>query len=530
MNLNRMTERALSILGILALMSILSCHAAPLSPAGATNPKEAPQENRPTYAELRASWDAVMLPWIEKLAGLTWNAKSRNWDTAPGWLPPTDGIGPNVYSLEQALRPATHMAIMKQDIPLMEELASFHLALLRQRSTTIGAIRENPTVPAIASIDDPSETRIFEWRERSGTQVRARDARLSTLQYISTAASLMRAIAELPNAKRTKPLSEFVENYHTFLVRDQIMRSLFSKAAIAYADDKRIPQPVVQAWIFLATTGYRAPHPYRYRSAMNDKELWLIADAAEVLGADAAAPELKILDAGTRVQLRRAVQAGVGLLERRCHHATSPDGADVLSVFAGDYEDYPDYAYAAVTTGPASPTVPAALTGVSWDISHSYRLPIVFRSLYETRNATGVRFPALNDLAALANTYVHLAFNGDFKLPAFNNFLDGSNGWYRVGYSTIPGGYPPYQYCHADQPHNNCLTTGAVQGWGQLAFANSDLAALVQSMIDLAYDNSASDQPFKDQHYYYEGHYSVHAGQYPWLMIYLLGDDAERLP
>src|SRR5208283_2121757 len=126
-------------------------------------------------------------------------------------------------------------------------------------------------------------------------------------------------------------------------------------------------------------------------------------------------------------------------------------------------------------------------------------------------------------------SYVHLAFNGNSQLPAFNNFLDGWNAWFRVGEADLPSGYPPEQYCDATVTPINCLTAGSVQGWGQLAFADPQLAALFQNLVNLAYDDAAYTVAFKNQHYWYGGPYSANADVYPWLMIYVVGDSAERL-
>jgi hypothetical protein len=483
-----------------------------------------------TYAQALASWDAVLLPWAEGLSGLTWDPNSRMWNSAPSWTAPVAGIGPQVYYIECALRPATHMAIVKQDISLMEELAGFHMAMLQQRTSTIGAMLQNAPSEAVIFIDGPSNARTFAWYEPySGTQVRIRDCQLCNAQYLSTAARLLRAIAEMPAANRTAPLNAFAQGFSSFLASEQLLRLLYGTTPWSHWQNPNIPQPVVEGWKFLAETGYEPPHPIKYQAAMTDIELWLLADASEVMGADAAAPELGILNTATRAQLQEAVSAGVGLMQARCKHLVSADGADVLSAFAGDYDDYSDYAYTG-DTGPETPTSPNPKLGVGWDISHSYRLPLVFRTLYETRGATGATFPARNDLVALANSYVHLAFDGDSQLPNFNNFLDGNNGWYRVGYDSIPGGYPPHQYCTAMQSTDNCLTAGTLQGWGQLAFANPELAALYQRLVDLAYDDSAGTVAFKDQYYYYQGYYSANAPLYPWLMIYVVGDSAELLP
>jgi hypothetical protein len=483
-----------------------------------------------TYDDELANWESVLLPWTQELSGLLWDGSRRTWSPTPKWAPPTVGIGPQIYYLEMSLRPATRLAIAKQDIALMEELADFHMALLQWRTTTVGQMIQNEGSNVVVFISGPDSARTFAWYNAysNSNLVRVQDEVQANGQYLSQAAQLLRAIAKMPASQRTAPLTQFVQGFSEFMVSEQLIRLMYGPTPWSHYQNPNIPQPVVSAWQFLAQTGYEPPYPNKYQAAMQDTELWLVADSAEVIGADAAAPELSILNSTTRAQLQQAVLAGVSLMQARCHHEVSADGADVLSVFAGDYDDYSSVAYSSYT-GPQLPTTPDPMYGLSWDVSHSYRFPIVFRSLYETRGATGATFPALNDLVALANTYVHLTFTGNPKLPVFNNFLDGWNGWFDVDDPSLSG-YPPEEYCNSSQTPNNCLTPGAVQGWGQLAFANPNLANLIQDVVNLAYDDSPETVTFKNQHYYYTEPYSVNGAVYPWLMIWIAGDSAERLP
>jgi hypothetical protein len=346
---------------------------------------------------------------------------------------------------------------------------------------------------------------------------------LCNARYLLSAARLLRAIAQLPPDQRTAPLTGFITSFTGFLVNEQLIR-MFNGNDFAWQwNNPNIPQQLVSAWTFLAQTGYEPPHPIKYQAGITDPELWILADAAEVLGADAAAPELDILDGNSRAQLLAAVAAGTALLQKRTWHVTTPDGADTLSTLAGDGDDHPDNAYDAYE-GPTIPTAPSAKYGLMSDSMHSSTLPPVFQSLYENLDATGNSFPSLYDLVSLANTYVHLTFNGNTQHPNFNNFLDGWNGWFRVGNSSIPGGYPPDQYCNAQLNPNNCMTAGTLQGWGHLAVYNPDLAALEQSLISLAYDDSPATAAFKTQHYWYNGPYTANAIDYPDIMVYIGGD------
>jgi hypothetical protein len=210
-----------------------------------------------------------------------------------------------------------------------------------------------------------------------------------------------------------------------------------------------------------------------------------------------------------------------------------------VSYFNGEYPADPDYAYSGYA-GQAFPTPNDAKVqqGASWDISHFYRVPVFLRSLYDNRKATGLGFPSANDIQLVVNQLMYKNFQGNFDLPLFNNFFDGSNGWYRVGYNGPSFGYPPAQYCNS---FNNigiyqepCLVTGAIQGWGLIGFFNSDLVELDHSLARLAWSQDPKQIGFRHQYYYYNDlEYAASDSQgriqYPNLLLWVLSGMAERL-
>ena len=90
----------------------------------------------------------------------------------------------------------------------------------------------------------------------------------------------------------------------------------------------------------------------------------------------------------------------------------------------------------------------------------------------------------------MVNQYVYRVFNGDYSRPLFHNYLDGSDGWHRVGYHGAAFGYPPSPYCDMHNPNQPCMTPGQIMGWGLLAFSSPDLAALEQALVRLALDGN----------------------------------------
>ena len=162
------------------------------------------------------------------------------------------------------------------------------------------------------------------------------------------------------------------------------------------------------------------------------------------------------------------------------------------SYFNGDFDDHRDMAYA-LYTGATFPTPvqKQPSQGGSRDVSHYYRIPILFRSLYDNRKATGNPFPQTQDIQLLVNQYLYRVFNGNFDKPLFKNFFDGNDGWYRVGYHGKTFGYPPSIYADKRLTNRPGLALGAIRGWGLLAPFSEDLTKLQKALLVLA----ASQEP-----------------------------------
>jgi hypothetical protein len=244
---------------------------------------------------------------------------------------------------------------------------------------------------------------------------------------------------------------------------------------------------------------------------MTDRDLWLVAIAAEVLGASQADPALVPLS-DRAPKLRRLVASGVHFME--ASRTLRPDTRDFegrvvgsASYFRGDFVDHPDMAYAGYQ-GARFP-VPgdrSRAPGASWDVSHAYRIPVLLRSLADTRGANGTTYPTDDDIRLTINEYVYRAFNRDLARPLFHNFLDGTDGWYRVNYSGRVGtGYPPSSYCDARTSTRPCLCRGALMGWGLLSGWSRDLRRTLGSVTALAMSSDSTTIAYRDRYYSRDG-------------------------
>lgn len=494
----------------------------------------------PNYSYLRSAWENAGRPLLYTHGGVRWNAQLSKYELDEHWnYGLQQATGQQAYLLEEALRGAINMGKVCHDIELLNEISQF-LNVYMARFTTLGDLRKQQSPTVDTSLlndqgDDSAKTLV--WLDSSGGHMRIRECELCNSQFFHPIACLIRAIALLPKHERTEDMTQFVQTYLPIVVHDHLIRQMYV-AKVDYWGAKDVPPHRIDAWQYLTTTTVRSKLSYQH--AMLDSDLWLIAASAEILGAHAADPKLVQLNATEKNMLGYAIQTGVTLFRHKCFFY--PDTRDFngrvvgsISYFNGDFDDHPINAYAGYF-GQTFPSIKdrKAPMGISWDISHSFRIPVFMRSLYDTKSATQLDFPSKQDIILLTNQYMYRVFQGDFTHPHLNNYLDGSNGWYNVGHGGPNTGFPPAQYCNCHTSKLHCTIVGAVQGWGLLATFNPDLVNLQQSLIRLASAEDPESVAFKDRYFWYDNKsfsFKDKQGnlQYPYLIYLLLSDFPEML-
>lgn len=497
-----------------------------------------PTWSNPDYNYLKASWENAGRAWMAKFSNVRWS--NGRWQIDQNW-PNRDQIGHMSYYLEPALRGVLNMGLVCHNLELLDEMASFYVTYFTN-FVSLGQIKQMHAGGDTSLLRNQGKDsdRSLPWIEKDGNTTRVEECTLCNSQFLHPAARLLRVIATMPESERTPAMKTFASEYGPLIVRDHLIRLLYDAQWQNYAGVSNAPNHLVDMWKAFRTKSARAKEAYK--TTLQDRDLWLIGTAAEVLGANADDPNLVPLTPDEAQQLHAAVAAGVQFLQEKqtFYSDTRNFQGKVVgstSYFNGEYDDHPDMAYSAYTGQDFPGNKSKSNThGASWDVSHFLRVPVVMRSLYDTRKATGLNFPTYHDLELLDNQMVYKVFQGNFEQPLFNNFFDGSNGWYRVAYSNRGNfGYPPAQFCDAHGNTRPCLTEGAVQGWGLIAFASPDLARLEESLVKLAARSDPSSRAFADHYYYYNAtSFSFTDGrgqpQYPILLFYVLSDAPERLP
>ncbi len=190
-----------------------------------------------------------------------------------------------------------------------------------------------------------------------------------------------------------------------------------------------------------------------YCNSVTDTDMWIIAGIANLLAASRYDNHLVQVSQKKFEALLQYARLGVDLLAERFVYTelVNFDGMKVVGALfePGAWDDHETFAYSGYhghtfpMTGNSADKKQAR--GLGMDLSHASRYVHVFDALYQHRLVLNMNFPDEDFMKKLTAQFVYAAFNKDFKRLLFTNFMDGSNGWFRVGYSGRTGfGYGPW--------------------------------------------------------------------------------------
>jgi hypothetical protein len=448
-----------------------------------------------TKTYLKQAWELKGRAGLMNNGRMDWDPRVRQWHVRP--VPPVD-FSRAIAHYGSFTAPAGSMAVAisetYDDAELADELAQFYTAFLHAYFTTLGELRKtsSPDIKArlLGPETGPDSTRTLAWWADSPAGVTLRECYLCNEEYFVPVAALIEVVAKFKPGERTAGMKKFVAEYVPLVINDHILRPNFAQEM----RDQMGPRAASLK-----------------RRNMSEEEIGVVTAAALVLGADAADARLVALTVEQRANLKDLVNIGVSRFQFSRTLTKDSEGRTCATYFNGDYDWLEDFQYADYE-GERLPT-PAdksKVKGKSWDTSHFNVVPMFLRALHDNRAATGVNFPQTTDIEYIANQYAYHVFEGDFKRPLFRNYMDGSDGWYRVGYLGRNGyGVAPSRYCNQFDKSRSCLTTGDIMSWGLLAPFHSGLAKIELAIVDLArsYDPTiACFQPacFRERYYWHD--------------------------
>lgn len=238
-----------------------------------------------------------------------------------------------------------------------------------------------------------------------------------------------------------------------------------------------------------------------YCNVVQDIDMWIIAGVANILAVSKKEKELVNMTPQEYGKFLNYVRMGANLLESRITltKLKNFDGRRVVGAIfdPGIFDEHPDYDHVGYT-GPAFPDKISSNKlgyqgrGVGWDLSHARRFVHVFDALLKSGDILDLDFPTKAVMKQMANQLVYATFNRDFQKPLFTNFMDGTNGWYRVNYAGRPGfGYGPW-----DMSIN--VFDG---GYGFWSVYNRDIKKVFSGFWDMMESNDPAMRKHVAEHY-----------------------------
>lgn len=450
-----------------------------------------------TKSYLDQAWEIKGRPGLFANGGMTWDPVARQWHLKPAlpaefsraiahyasWTANATGIGINIGKTYH-------------EVDLIDELASFYSFFLKAHFTTLGELRKvnSPGIkqkllgPELGP--DSFRTLAWYWDQPDGSVI-LRDCSACNAEYFYPTASLIQMIATLNPLERTPAMTQFVAEYVPLLVKEHLLRLNLTERM------REDMNPGV---------------PPDKKKNMNSEELAIIGAAAEILGAHAFDPKLVVITPQDLASLQDLVHAGVDRFQFSRTLSKDAQGRTCASYFNGDYDWLEDMEFARYQGEKfPGPSDKAKSKGASWDISHFSIVPVVLRSLFDNKAATGVDFPQTSDIEYLGNQYAFHVFEGDYQKPLFTNFFDGTDGWYRVSYLGRSNyGIAPSRFCSMFDSSHGCTTIAGIYSWALLAPLHPAIAQIQTALINLARSNDTSiacfqPQCFRERYYRYAG-------------------------
>jgi len=316
---------------------------------------------------------------------------------------------------------------------------------------------------------------------------------LDSSQYLYLLSDVVSIIVDIEKDKRTPMMREALNKFIPLLV-EHYQRWIFNKPGPFQVrgwgccyNGEYVPSGMNHYDFVNKKMYYRLGNRTSpaYCNSVRDLDMWIIAGVTNVLAVYKKEKNLVPITPEEYRRLLNYVQLGSKLIESRFSDTRLKDlkGKYVTGTLfqRGTGETFPDYEFAGYTGQEFPKTTPInklryRQKGVAWDLSHSRRFVHVFETLSENKDILGLNFPTKDHMVKMANQLNYATFNLDFKKPLFSNFMDGTNGWYRINYADRKGfGYGP----------SDMSIAVLIGGYGFWSIYSSDTQKIFTALSDM---------------------------------------------
>ncbi|SFV68261.1 hypothetical protein MNB_SV-14-515 [hydrothermal vent metagenome] len=346
-------------------------------------------------------------------------------------------------------------SFQKKDSFLIEELLQLYLKTIpyikKEKNYVIYELNENEEKSKIV-LNKP----IYIWSYKNGDE-----EVIASSQFLFVISFAVYKISLIPNEQRSKTMNEFIRRFSPILLSHykrwvlgvkengkEIKLGSFSRRGWGCKDkeDNYIYARTLNKMITeLDNNSY---HGASYCNVIADPSLLTIAGLGYYLAGE---KNQEKSTNKTIEELNSFFIKSIKILSKKFKKSTIKDlnnrPIDILTFQEGAWYGHPNYEYSDYN-GLSFPKEKDKKSSyfIGRDVSHGSRLLYLLEMLVATKDKFNIEFPTSNDMEMFTNSFYYRVFNQDLKRPLFKNYLNGSNGWFRVNYDSRKGyGYAPYQ-------------------------------------------------------------------------------------
>ncbi|GAB4296211.1 MAG: hypothetical protein Kow0068_20690 [Marinilabiliales bacterium] len=298
----------------------------------------------------------------------------------------------------------------------------------------------------------------------------------------------------------TVNINKLADEYWDIIVNDQLYRWIFGEKLFNIESWGCIKGNYNHNELIDLKANEKFRKTVSHCKAITDCDLWIMACVAEILMINEKAPQRFPIADSLKNNFKEYLNKSLQLVKSRYYQVKVKDfnntKTTALQFDIKAWIDHIDNRYARIETDSIPLNIkPKKLKKIGWDISHARRLVSCLNTFYNYNLIFNTGFPDSTDMKKIANNFAYNVFNGDFTNPLFSNYMDGTNGWYRLGYKCQNCGYGPYDLAIS-------ALTGGFFIWEKY---NNDLKPLKTIMFKHIKENSGHWQKYYGR-YFENGH------------------------
>ena len=400
-------------------------------------------------------------------------------------------IGSESYNL-------LYYAFVKKNSMIIDELLQLYIETLpyikQEKVYNIYHINEKKEKTTL-QIKEP----IYIWKNKKGDE----DV-IPSAQFLFVISFAFNKITTIPREKRTKTMNNFIQKFSPILSshyqrwiigvtkRGETIGS-FSRRGWGCKDDS-------EEYIYARTLdkmieelGNKSYHGASYCNVIADPSLLIVSGLGYYLaGTKNQYPSYLIQN---KKLLENFFIKSIKILSQQFKKSYIKNQTiPILSFQEGAWYGHPDYYYSDYN-GSIFPRKQnrKSNSSIGGDVSHASRIIYLLEMLTENKHKFKIAFPSKEDMKMFTDGFYYKVFNQDFKQPLFKNYMNGSNGWFRVNYESKKGyGYPPY----------SIGSLGALLGgYPRLAKYNKNLENIFQTLFNKLNSSKEKDRAFIHKFY-----------------------------